>query len=105
MLSKPSSAKRKPADPRNFRRNISDLFLSGAVSAKRARSIFSDAVHANAEHVADLNVAEDKNYSSQLAQEDGQESQMAQALYSPGCYVRPRDTDYIKEVPGHHAAP
>eukprot|EP00439_Symbiodinium_sp_Y106_P053622 s2447_g7.t1 len=40
--------------PRRFRDNVGDLFLSGAVPAKRARAIFEDADASGAAGVADL---------------------------------------------------
>ncbi|CAE7196811.1 unnamed protein product [Symbiodinium natans] len=39
---------------RRLRENLADLFLSGEVSGKRARSLFEDAVSANATNVQDL---------------------------------------------------
>ena len=44
-----------------LRDNISDHFLSGAVSAKRARLLYADATGAEAKNVKDLAVAEDTN--------------------------------------------
>ena len=65
--------------------------------------MFSDAVHANADHVADL-MWQMTKMTSQLVEEDGQEGEMAKAIHSQDCPVRSRDTNNIKEVPGHHVA-
>ena len=62
MLSKSArAASKKRRGERNLRSNISDLFLSGSISAARARGIFQDAADAQARHVNDLVVSEDKN--------------------------------------------
>ena len=60
MFSKPSvspaeASSRATRDaPRRFRDNVGDLFLSGAVPAKRARTIFEDADASGATGVSDL---------------------------------------------------
>ena len=46
---------------KRLRRNISDLFLSGAISAGRAATVFQDAEFDGATGVADLAVDEGKN--------------------------------------------
>ncbi|CAE7267916.1 unnamed protein product [Symbiodinium sp. CCMP2592] len=60
MFSKPSvspaeaSSRANRDAPRRFRDNVGDLFLSGAVPAKRARTIFEDADASGAAGVGDL---------------------------------------------------
>ena len=46
---------------KRLRRNVSDLFLSGAISAGRAATVFQDAEFDGATGVADLAVNEGKN--------------------------------------------
>ena len=46
---------------KRLRRNVSDLFLSGAISAGRAATVFQDAEFDGARDVADLAVHEGKN--------------------------------------------
>ena len=52
---------------KRLRRNVSDLFLSGAISAGRAATVFQDAEFDGATGVADLAVNEGKNAQRDLA--------------------------------------
>ena len=71
---------------KRLRRNASDLFLSGAISAGRAATVFQDAEFDGATGVADLAVNEGKNAQRDLVRKLMKGSKYVAATRSPGKY-------------------